>query len=210
MICSACQAWIEPIFQRAARISRCPECGHVEPHRFLPLFIVTGPSGAGKSAVVGPLQLLLPDWEVFETDILRDSAGDWNTVKGNWLRIADSLAQRPHGRPTILCGTFLPQDIHASGFSHRIQGFSTVNWLALCCGAEVLAARLRMRPPWRGVTEEFIASHQELLHWFEVNAELAFNPPLTLLSTTGVTPSQTAKTICDWAVGRWQQEVESA
>ena len=47
----------------------------------LPLFIVTGASGAGKTCVVPELRRLLPDWEVFETDILWDSGGDWFFVK---------------------------------------------------------------------------------------------------------------------------------
>ena len=104
--------WIEPLFDKSrSQISRCPECGHVGSRRFLSLFIVTGPSGTGKTAVVSELQRLLPDWEVFETDILWDSGHDWNMIKANWLRIADNLAQRPHGRLTILCGTMQPEDI---------------------------------------------------------------------------------------------------
>jgi len=54
---------------------------------------------------------MLPDWEIFETDILWDSAGDWNMVKCNWLRIAHSIAQS--GRPTLLCVTMRPAEIES-------------------------------------------------------------------------------------------------
>jgi hypothetical protein len=210
MICDACQAWISPIYHKDNGTACCPGCGHLEPHQFLPLFIVTGPSGAGKTAVVRPLQQLLPDWEVFETDILWDSNGDWNMVKGNWLRIAASLAQRPHGRPTILCGTLLPVDIAASGFGSLIYGFSAVHWLALLCSEEALTARLRARPPWRGTTEEFVLEHQQLSRWLADKAHTAFDPPLTVLDTTESTSAQTAEQIRDWAVTKWQRQSRSS
>jgi hypothetical protein len=103
-------------------------CGHQQAHRFLPLFIVTDPSGAGKTAIVLALQQLLPDWDVFETDILWDSGGDWTMVKCNWLRIAQQIAQRPAGNPTILCGTILPDQIAGCP---SLPLFSAVHWLAL-------------------------------------------------------------------------------
>ncbi len=203
MICPACQTWIEPILDKTAQTARCPECGHVESRQFLPLFIVTGPSGAGKTAVIPDLQRLLPNWEIFETDILWDSGRDWNMVKSNWLRIADSLAQRPHGRLTILCGTMQPEDIVRSGFGSH---FSAIHWLALVCEPQVLRQRLRARPAWRGCDESFIARQLSYLEWLRDNAQTAFHPPLKLLDTTSVPIVHTAKQIRDWAEENRQHE----
>jgi len=205
MICPACQNWIEPLFDKVAHTVRCPQCSHVEARRFFPLFIVTGPSGGGKTAVVPELQRLLPAWEVFETDILWDSGNDWNMIKANWLRIADSLAQRPHGRPTILCGTMQPEDIVNSGLASH---FSTIYWLALVCSTELLRERLRARPAWRGFNEELITEHETYLAWLHANAQTAFDPPLKLLDTTGDSIADTARQITDWAMEIWQWEVQ--
>lgn len=198
MICAGCEAWIEPIPLRDAHALRCPECGHVAPHAFLPLFIVTGPSGAGKTAVVTLLQRLLPGWEIFDTDILWDSGGDWNMVKHNWLRIGHSIVQRR--RPVILCGTIQPAEL-APCPAARL--FSEIHWLALDCADERRAARLRARPAWRGCTEELIARHADYSRWLRENAATAFDPPLTMLDTTDVAPKETALRISQWATTRW-------
>jgi len=206
MICSACHAWMQPILDKAAEIARCPECGHEASRRFWPLFIVTGPSGAGKTAMVPYLQRLLPRWEVFETDILWDSGRDWNIVKCNWLRIADSLVQRPHPRPTILCGTIQPEDIEACDV---FPFFRCVHWLALVCEAETLTARLRARPAWRGCDEAFIFAQRTYLQWLHEHALTAFAPPLTLLDTTHTPLEQTAEQIQNWATSRWPDGSEA-
>jgi len=201
MICRACQTWIIPFVDKQARTLGCPDCGYLEQRQLLPLFIVTGPSGVGKTTIVPELQCLLPDWLVFETDILWDSHGDWNTIKCNWLHIANFLAQS--GRLTILCGTMQPMELESC--PSRIF-FSTIYWLALHCDPQLLADRLRARPVWRGCDEDFIARHQQYLQWFVDNATTAFEPPLTLLDTTNTPVVQTAQQIRDWAVDRWRQE----
>jgi hypothetical protein len=103
VICGHCAEWQEPTADREAATLRCARCGQIEPHWFPPLFLVTGASGAGKSALIPSLRRNLPDWEVFDTDILWDSAGDWQMVRSNWLRLTLSIAES--GRPTLLCGT---------------------------------------------------------------------------------------------------------
>lgn len=206
MICTACLAWMDPRFDSVAQTRSCPDCGHTEPHRFFPLFIVTGPSGAGKTAVVPELQRLLPDWEVFETDILWDSGGDWDIVKANWLRIAYSLAQRPHGRLTMLCGTIQPDDVARSGLGGH---FSTIYWLGLVCDPQALRERLKARPAWRGCDESLIAEHEMYLAWLHASAETAFDPPLRLVDTTWDSISQIAEQIRDWAVAHWEQEQQT-
>jgi hypothetical protein len=140
MICAACAAWMGPVIDADAGTARCPACGHAEPVTIAPLFIVTGTSATGKTAVIPALRPLLPDWEVFETDILWDSGGDWHFVRSNWLRIAHGIAM--NGRPTILCGTHLPENIDPC--DHR-GFFRPVYYLALHCDDATRAARLRAR-----------------------------------------------------------------
>lgn len=198
MICTACAAWIAPIIDRAAHTLRCPECGFVEGYRPFPLFIVTGASGTGKSAVIPALRPLLPAWEIFETDILWDSGGNWDFVRNNWLRIAHSIAAS--GRPTLLCGTLVPETVDRCDHRHY---FDPIHYLALHCHARTLEARLRARPAWRNHMEAFIAGQRELSAWLLRNATTAFDPPLVLLDTTDAPISDTAEQIRDWAASRW-------
>src|SRR5262249_6173673 len=146
---------------------------------------------------------LLPEWEVFETDILWDSGGDWNTIKCNWLRIAYSLAQRPHGRPTILCGTIQPE--HLQDCDCRAL-FSRIYWLALTCEPDTLTARLQARPAWRGCDKAFLARQLEYREWLHRNAATAFDPPLEMVDTTDVPIWQTAGRIRDWATAAWMRD----
>ena len=200
MICQSCEEWMTPIVNTDRRIVQCSMCGHQQAHRFLPLFIVTGPSGAGKTAIVPGLQQLLPTWDVFETDILWDSGGDWKMTACNWLRIAEHIAQRPTGNPTILCGTILPDRI---ADCPSLPLFSTVHWLALLCEHAALADRLRQRPAWRGWDEAKIAEQVQFADWLRSHGHDAFDPPLTILDTTNISVVETARAMRDWALARW-------
>jgi broad-specificity NMP kinase len=166
----------------------------------LPLFIVTGASGAGKTSVVEELQEIMPDWHVFETDILWDSGRDWHFVRQNWLRIAHRIAQT--GRPTILCGTHLPE--HLDACDHR-EFFSQVHYLILHCEDATLAARLQARPVWHEQTEAFIAEQRRFNQWLVENAATAFDPPAALVDTTGASALEVAQRIRDWAVYHWRE-----
>jgi broad-specificity NMP kinase len=169
--------------------------------QILPLFIVTGASGTGKTAIVEPLQRLLPEWPVFETDILWDSGRDWHYVRQNWLRIAHRLAQT--GRPTILCGTHLPE--HLDRCDCR-DFFRQIHYLILHCDDETLAARLRARPAWHNQTEAFIAEQRRFNQWLIRNATTAFDPSPVLVDTTRASVQQVAETIHGWAKERWEGE----
>ncbi|HYF65584.1 MAG TPA: ATP-binding cassette domain-containing protein [Herpetosiphonaceae bacterium] len=160
---------------------------------------VTGPSGAGKTTIVPHLQALLPDWDVFETDILSDSGGDWAVIKHNWLRVAAFLARA--GRPCVLCGTMQPDQL--SGCP-EYDLFGAVHWLALACDPAALAGRLAARPAWRGCDPAFIREHQAYLGWFRDQAA-APDPPLALLDTTAAAPEETARQIKAWIDGRWPE-----
>jgi hypothetical protein len=203
VICQACEEWMAPIVDRDHRSVRCSRCGRQQAHRFLPVFIVTGPSGAGKTAIVLALQQQLPDWDVFETDILWDSGSDWTMVKCNWLRIAKHIAQRPAGNPTILCGTILPDQI---ADCPSLPLFSAVHWLALLCAPATLTERLRRRPAWRGWDEATIAEQLRFADWLRAHGQDAFDPPLTIVDTTNVSIEATASRVRDWALARWNDD----
>jgi len=166
--------------------------------RLLPLFIVTGASGVGKSSIVDELQRRMPDWHVFETDILWDSGGDWHFVRQNWLRIAHRIAQT--GRGAILCGTHLPENIDPC--DHR-ELFSEVHYLILHCADETLARRLESRPAWHNKTAELIAEHRRFNRWLLENAAVAFDPPAAMVDTTAAPVTVVAEQIRDWALARW-------
>ncbi len=110
---------------------RCPRCGDIQRVPALPLFVVTGASGAGKTAVTGPLRRLLPDCDVFDTDVLplQLAALGWDTWRNAWLRLAHGIAL--NGRVTVLCGSLLrhyarrmtPEALVRSGTSWRAVPF---------------------------------------------------------------------------------------
>jgi hypothetical protein len=199
MVCGACGDYNALLVDKSAQRARCMSCGRVEPMRIVPLFIVTGASGAGKTAVVAELRRLMPDWDVFETDIMWGD--DWQQVKNNWLRIAHSIAQS--GRGTLLCGTMLPEEIDRC--DHRDR-FSQVYYLNLHCDDAARDARLRARPGWRRCTEEFIAEHRKFARWLLDNAATAFDPPMITVDTTNASVSAVAGQIRDWARERWALE----
>jgi hypothetical protein len=195
LVCRGCGSYIQPIVNVVEESIRCPACGHVEPQRIGPLWIVTGTSGVGKTTMVELLRPLLPAWEVFDTDIMH--AADWQQQRSNWLRIAHAIAQ--NGRNTLLCGVLLPQDIDRC--DHRPL-FSKVCYLNLHCDDETRAARLRARPAWRqSGSHEFIEHQRQFAQWLLDHATTDFDPPLVTVDTTYATPQATAIQIQNWVSG---------
>ena len=197
VVCKGCGGWVEVTVDHAAETMCCCECGFVEAFKSLPLLVVTGPSGTGKTEVIVHLRSLLPDFEIFETDILWDSGGDWHTVRQNWLRIAFSIAQS--GRMTVLCGTHLPEHLDACDYR---RFFRDIHYLALMCDEAELEARLRARPAWRGCEETFLTEQIQFSYWLRENAPTAFSPPLTLIDTTPISVQESAEAIRKWAMAR--------
>jgi hypothetical protein len=195
MICGNCEQWQSPEADPAASTLRCPRCGFVERRWFPPLFILTGPAGSGKSAVLPLLRHALPGWEVFDTDLLWDSGGDWQMVRRNWLRIAYTIAES--GRPALLCGIHTPIDT-----CPERRYFGRAHYLALVCPAEVLAERLRARPAWRGATPEFIQEQHSFCRWLGEHALSGFDPPLAVVDTSAAEIPQTAAQVVAWAEER--------
>jgi hypothetical protein len=169
----------------------CPHCGHHRPFLRLPLFQVTGASAAGKSRVCRDLPASLPDCVVLDQDILL-SGLPWEQHRRNWLRVAVNIHQG--GRSTVLIATQLPE--HDEQLPERAW-FSEIHYLALVCDSEKIGERLRQRPAWRGVTDEWIVEMQAFNEWLKANAA-GTSPPMTLLDATDVEPSQTVAVVAAW------------
>jgi adenylylsulfate kinase-like enzyme len=76
----------------------------------LPLFIVTGSSGSGKTYVITELRKVMPNFDIFDIDNLREvGISDEQQIRNVWLRVARNIAES--GRMTIICGTAMPWDI---------------------------------------------------------------------------------------------------
>jgi hypothetical protein len=101
-----------------------------------------------------------------------------------------------NGMPVLLCGTVVPGQFEESPERALV---ADIHYLALVCEDEELAARLRARPPWRGWTEERIASMVNFNRWIKRSAAET-DPPMSLLDTTEVSVDDTAAHIAGWAV----------
>lgn len=136
---------------------RCPRCGSESWLPALPLFVVTGASGTGKSTITGPLRSLLPGCLVLETDvILHVAALGWDTWRNTWLQISHAAALG--GQATVLTGSLTPDQLERLP-ARKLIG--QIHFALLDCPDDVLADRLRARPPWRlSATEAKIIEHQ--------------------------------------------------
>ncbi|MFW5415757.1 AAA family ATPase [Nocardiopsis sp. CNT-189] len=199
LICPECGEFDEaPEPGAGGRGLRCRFCGRDRPFLRSPLFCVAGPSGTGKSTVGRLLVEALSDrFVVLEQDVLwvgalRDPAGEHRAFRSTWLRTAAMIQQS--GRPVVLCGTVVPPELEP--LPERAL-FSRIHYLALTCDPEVLAARLRARPAWRGWDEPRIAEMLDYAAWLsEEGAEL--DPPVELLDTTGSPVERTAAEVRAW------------
>jgi RNase adaptor protein for sRNA GlmZ degradation len=135
--------------------ARCPRCGTVAARRAtLPLIIVTGTSGAGKTTIVERLPEALPEFDVFDCDLLLGHFADFERLFGAWLAVAWSLAMQ--NRRVVLALSSRPEVIERQP---ERQLWRNVLFLNLHCDDDERERRLRARPAWRNsATDEFIAN----------------------------------------------------
>jgi hypothetical protein len=114
-VCPKCGEYTEiEDIDPAGPFAVCPICHHRHPFAWLPLFVVSGASGTGKSTVCLHLPAALPECVAMETDILLGQVtatpdDNYRSYRNAWLRIAKNIGQG--GRPVVLCGTALPDQI---------------------------------------------------------------------------------------------------
>lgn len=154
-----------------------------------PLFIVTGASGTGKTTIVAPLRKLMPDFDVFDIDVISQDVDDWQKLKNIWLRVASNIAKS--GRITILCGTIMSWDAEKCD---DYDSFSQIYYLNLHCDDATREKRLRERE-W---SEEMIKEHKHFAKWLLENADEAFTPKLPTFNTTCVPPNKIAVELKEW------------
>jgi broad-specificity NMP kinase len=179
----------------------CPVCEHRHQFLRLPLFVLTGASGVGKTTVCLVLAARVRDFVVMESDILwRDEFNQPETnylnYRETWLRVCKNISQAR--KPVILCGAGIPVQ-----FEQCVERryFSDIHYLALVCDDEVLAARLRSRPEWRGVSDEYIERHVAFNRWLKANAQ-STQPPMSVIDTSEITVTETAEQVEQWASAR--------
>ena len=181
----------------------CPECGHRNPFRMLPLFIVAGASGAGKTAVCRRLTGALEAVVALDEDILwrpefNTPADGYRDFHETWLRLAATIAQS--GRPVLLfgAGAGVPGNIEPCVWRRY---FSAVHYLALVCDDAALAERLVARPAWRGAQAPgFIAGQQQFNQWFREYRDE--QPPMLRVDTTRSDEDSTGRQVMAWVSER--------
>ncbi|CAI6052302.1 hypothetical protein PAECIP112173_01442 [Paenibacillus sp. JJ-100] len=159
----------------------------------LPLFVVTGASGTGKTTVSSHVRELLPEFDVFDMDIIDNV--DWQIAKENWLRVAYSISLS--GRGTVLCGTMVPENIASSNY---IERFERILFINLHCDDTTRETRLKAR----GWNKNAIEDHRNFANWLVQNADTAFNPAMPTIDTTNLSSEEAAKQIEQWVKRNWK------
>jgi gluconate kinase len=168
---------------------RCPRCGAVQQVPALPLFVVTGASGTGKTTITGPLSQRLPDFEVFDADIiLHVAALGGDNWRNTWLQLAHAIAL--NGRATVLLSSWLPAQLDQLPARALI---GPIHFCNLDCPDDVLAARLGSRPARRGTSSrEKIAEHQRFAAWLRAHIRPSFD-------TCTLSVDETADHVAAWS-----------
>lgn len=159
-----------------------------------PLFIVTGYSGSGKSTTSRVLGRLMPDFDVFDMDMIVHEQ-DFQTACNHWIRIAYSVALC--GRGTILFGP-VPSPYNVAACD-RIRHFDPIHYLILNCSDEARSRRLTERGGWTPAG----IHHTNLAAAEMIRAARHSVPPIPVVDTTNTPPQLAAEAIREWALARW-------
>jgi len=199
-VCHRCGIYrVDKFIDPAGPDAVCPECGHRHRFRQLPLFTIGGASGTGKSALLEVLASEVQNVVCLDTDILWRPEFDrpedgYRAFFETWLRMAKNIGQA--GRPVALFGAGFAVPGNLEACVER-RYFGPLHILALVCDDAVLAWRLRQRPAWRGVTEDFIAAQLDFNRWLRDQGRRP-TAPLALLDTSALTINQAAAEITRW------------
>ncbi|WP_432972658.1 hypothetical protein [Dactylosporangium sp. CA-233914] len=173
----------------------CPDCGHAEPARRLPLFVVTGAAGSGKTTIFPYLVAALPDCLVFDADWLigpferacEFGEVDWPALRDAWLSVAHGAAQS--GRHTVLLAPFTPDQLDELAGRRWIDG---AHFAVLDCADDVRTARLEARSRWR---ERAIERHLA----FAAHLRATIDP---VVRTDDADPAESAARVAAWVSSR--------
>ncbi|TBL74501.1 AAA family ATPase [Paenibacillus thalictri] len=150
-----------------------------------PIFLLTGASGSGKTSVIPELYKVNPEDIVFDLDSLYGPLKDWNIIKNVWIHIANQITL--NNRITILCGTFMPQELEKMDLKDRFDFY----FIGLHCSDEIREKRLKERN-W---DDELIKEHKDFNNWIVNNADKAFDPKMPLIDTSDLLPNEVAMRI---------------
>ncbi len=165
------------------------------PTNMQPLFIVTGASCAGKSTLCNELFLKEEDYIVMESDLLWNDVyntpeDDYREYRSVLMKVCATISQI--GKPVVLCGCAVPKQFE-NQFERKY--FSAIHYLAVVCDDECLEKRMCTG---REVDDEnWIKSSVDFNNWLKTNASETM-PPITLLDTSNLTPSEAAKIADEW------------
>jgi hypothetical protein len=163
------------------------------------VLVLTGAPGAGKTAIADLVANLLPDYGVFDMDVLLEPASDlagvdlrrpeaarlWPAYNDLWLRLAATLAQV---RPVLLLGPLVPLDVERAAPRPL---FAAIEWAVLDCSDGTRRERLTHRGYDDAAIDDAVA---------DAAATRALG--LFAISTDRLTPEQTATEVATWATRR--------
>ncbi len=152
-----------------------------------PLFIVTGYSGSGKTTSAPLLGKLMPEFNVFDMDIIVNNQ-DFQTACNNWIRIAYSNAMC--GRWTVLFGS-VPNPFNIS-LSPKIEFFNPIHLLVLSCRDDIRYQRLIARGGW---TVEGINHTNDAARLMYAQAT---NNHICVIDTSDISPTQVVDYVRGW------------
>jgi hypothetical protein len=177
----------------------CPDCGHLHPFKYFPLFVVCGASGTGKTRVCRELVAdetpFIPlDGDILWHPVFDQPGNHYHDFYEVWLRLAKNIGQA--GKPVIFFngGAGVPGNLERCMESRY---FSSFHKLALICEKTILTQRLEQRPGWRNCDRAFITSQHDFNQWYRIIGP-TLDPPITTLDTSNKPITQIVESVKTW------------
>ncbi len=200
-LCPKCGIYrADKIIDPAGPFAICPECGHKQIFRQLPLLTVSGASGTGKSTVYNQLIGKIGGTIILDADILwrnefKHPENNYREFMELWLRMCKNISQA--GKPVVLfgSGTGVPMNIEPCV---ERRYFSQVHYLALVCEDNILFERLKARPVWRRSNDShFLAEQIEFNNWFKEDND-KLSQTVELIDTTNISIQEAVDKVAAW------------